>query len=232
MKKHLPAKKQARKFQAELELLRSRLRWVIVRVPFEVYTVWGTRGRLKVRGEINGFEFRTSLFPTREGEHFMLVNKRMQTGARAGPGAKVRVRMEPDLEERVVVVPAELKRILNKERPLRQWFEKLNYSTRKYLCSQVAEGRAEATRKRRAEQMAEFMMTAMEGERELPPILRVAFAENPGAEEGWAQMSASHRRAHLMGVFYYSGPESRARRVAKVVEEALRLREKSRARPR
>lgn len=223
-------KNGVRTFQAELELLRSRLSWVIARVPFEVQEVWGKRGRLRVRGEINGFEFRTSLFPTRQGEHFILINKHMQRGARATIGAKVRIRMEPDLEERVVAVPIELKRILNEERTLRQWFEKLNYSTRKELCSRVSEGKARETRERRAEQMAEFMMTAMEGERELPPILRVAFAENPGAEEGWMQMSPSHRRGHLMGVFYYSGPETRARRVAKIVDEALRLREKLRAR--
>ena len=34
-----------------------------------------------MRGTINGFEFRTSLFSIREGRHFILVSKRMQEDA-------------------------------------------------------------------------------------------------------------------------------------------------------
>ena len=69
-----PMPKTPRKsFQAELERGYSRLNWVIVRIPFDVVRVWGARGLLKVRGEINGFEFRTSLFPTGQGRHVLLV---------------------------------------------------------------------------------------------------------------------------------------------------------------
>ena len=63
----------------------------------------------------------------------------------------------------------------------------------------------------------------MDAERELPPILRVAFARNPRAGEGWELMSVSRRRGHLLGIFYYREPEARARRVAKAVEEAITL---------
>ena len=66
--------------------MRSRLNWVIVHIPFDAAKCWGLRGQIKVKGEINGFAFRTSLFPTREGWHFLLVNKRMQKGARAFGG--------------------------------------------------------------------------------------------------------------------------------------------------
>src|SRR6185503_17758444 len=86
----------SRSFSATLERLRSGLGWVIVRVPFDVAAVWGARARVKVKGEINGFPFRTSLFPTRDGVHFLLVNKRMQKGAHTGIGATARVRLEPD----------------------------------------------------------------------------------------------------------------------------------------
>ncbi len=54
----------AKRFEARLERLRSRLNWVVIRVPFDAAGVWGLRGQIKVKGEINGFAFRTSLFPT------------------------------------------------------------------------------------------------------------------------------------------------------------------------
>ena len=82
----------ARRFEARLERLRSGLNWIIVRMPFDAGKVWGMRGQIKVKGEINGFAFRTSLFPTREGWHFLLVNKRMQKEARAVEGSVARFR--------------------------------------------------------------------------------------------------------------------------------------------
>src|SRR5882672_1967368 len=95
----------AKSFRAALERMPSNLGWVIVRIPLDVPKVWGTRGMLKVKGEINGFAFRTSLFPTGKGYHYLLVNKRMQAGAGAHPGSVAHFRLEPDTEKRVAIVP-------------------------------------------------------------------------------------------------------------------------------
>ncbi len=89
-------------FQATLERLSSRLNWVVIRIPLDVPKIWGTRGRLRVKGEINGFAFRTSLFPTSKGDHMMLVNKPMQSAGKAVPGNVAQFRLEPDTEARVV----------------------------------------------------------------------------------------------------------------------------------
>jgi uncharacterized protein YdeI (YjbR/CyaY-like superfamily) len=224
-----PTKKAApvaRSFTAPLERLRSGLGWIIVRVPADVAKVWGSPGRLKVKGEINGFPFRTSLFPTREGTHFILINKRMQKGGQAYEGMMARVRLEPDTEERTVTVPAELKRVLSEERALLRWFEKLNYSTQKWIADWVTDVKNTDARVRRSEQVAEQLLSTMEAERELPPMIQLAFTRNPRAREGWEQMSPIRRRGQLLAIFYYRTPESRAKRLAKVVEEAAALAEK------
>src|SRR6266849_9093500 len=119
-------KSVAKSFKAVLERMPSNLGWVIVRIPLDVSKVWGTRGMLKVKGEINGFAFRTSLFPTGKGYHYLLVNKRMQAGAAARPGSVAQFRLEPDTEKRVATVPAELQRVLNEDRSLRRWFDQLD----------------------------------------------------------------------------------------------------------
>ena len=218
--------KLSRSFSAPLEHLRSGLGWVIVRVPFDVAGVWGKGRRPRVKGEINGFPFRTSLFPTREGTHFVLVNKRMQKGAQASFGTTVRVRLEPDTGERVVEIPVELKRVLSQERTLLRWFEKLNYSMQKWIANLVSDATSTEARQRRSEKVAEQLLSTMEAERELPPIMRLAFARNPQAREGWDKMSPLRRRGELLAIFHYRTPESRARRLARVVEEAAALAEK------
>jgi len=181
----------------------------------------GEAGQLRVKGEINDFDFRTSLFPTGKGEHYLLVNKRMQAGANAGPGETAYFRLEPDTEERKAIVPAELKRYLVEDRRLRRWFDELNYSTRRYIGDWILQVKSADARRHRAEQIAERLLAVMEAERELPPILQAAFARDPRACAGWRRMSPSRRRGHLLGIFYYRTPEARDRRVAKTIEEAV-----------
>ena len=215
------------KFSATLERIQSRLGWTIIRIPFDVGKVWGTRGQLRVKGEINGFAFRTSLFPARGGGHILLVNKQMQKGGDARQGMAARFQLEPDLEERVATVPPELKRFLKEDALLRKWYDALNFSTRSEIGKWILQVKSPEARQRRGEQMAERLLLTMEAEQELPPVLQVAFGREPRALEGWKQMSPSHRRRHLLGIFYYRAPESRARRIEKTLEEAVAFAERT-----
>ena len=213
----------ARRFEARLERMPSRLNWVIIHMPFDAAKVWGLRGQIKVKGEINGFEFRTSLFPTKEGRHILLANKRMQKGARAAEGSVARFQIELDREERTAEIPDELERILREDRVFRRWYDGLNHSTRSDIAKWITEVKSDAARMRRAEQIAERLLAVMEAERELPPVLQVAFARHPRAREGWDAMSAARRRGHLFGIFYYRTPDAQGRRIDKMLDDATVL---------
>jgi uncharacterized protein YdeI (YjbR/CyaY-like superfamily) len=215
-------------FKAVLERGAGRLNWVIARIPFDVSKVWGSRAILRVKGSINGFAFRTSLFPTGDGHHVMLVNKKMQAGGTTGVGAAARFVLEPDSSPRTITMPVELERALSEVRALRRWYDQLNASTRKYTASWVAEVKSPEARERRAVQLAERLLATMEAERELPPVLRAAFARDPRAYEGWKQMSLAQRRGHLLGIFYYRDPKAQARRAARAVKDAYQRSEKLR----
>jgi uncharacterized protein YdeI (YjbR/CyaY-like superfamily) len=213
-------KSVAKSFKATLERMQSNLGWVIIRIPFDVSKIWGVRGQFRVKGQINGFAFRTSLFPTGRGYHYLLVNKRMQAGADARAGSTADFRLEPDLKVRKTTVPLELQRAFSQYRPLQRWFDDLSYSIRKWIADWIAQPKSAEARVRRAEQIAEQLLTTMEAERELPPILKAAFVRDPRAWEGWQRMSPTHRRHQLLSIFHYRNPESRERRIAKMLEEA------------
>ena len=210
----------AKSFRATLERIPSRLNWVIIRIPFDVSKVWGTRGKVRVKGEINGFAFRAAVFPTSKGYHCMLIKRSMQIGANASVGQIVQFRVEPDTAKPVAKIPPEFHRILKEDRSLRRWFDALSFSMRKWVCDWIAMVKNPASRIRRAEQVAEQMLSTMEAELDLPPILKRAFATDPRAWEGWQSMTPRQRRQQLLGIFYYRNPESRDRRIAKMLEEA------------
>ena len=210
----------ARLFRATLERMPSRLNWTIIRMPFDASRVFGGRGQINVKGEINGFPFRTCLFPTKAGEHILLVNKQMQKAARVRAGAAADFRLEADTRKRIATTPDSLEQILAEDRALHHWYDELNQSTRNDIAKWISQAKSEGARARRAEQIAERLLSVMDAEREEPPVLQVAFARNPRARAGWERMSAARRRQHLFGIFYYRTPEGRARRIEKMMEEA------------
>ena len=210
----------AKRFRALLEPANNNLGWVIARVPFDIDKAWKKLIRLRVTVEICGEVFRTSLFADSVyGGYFILVNKKMQQAAGAKAGAMIDLTVAPDLEERKAELPPEFEKILKREKALAKWFTQLSDSTRFEIGKWLDSVKGPEARQRRAEQTAERLLLTMEGEKILPPILDVAFLANPAARKGWDAMTPTQRRGHLLGVFHYQSPESREKRVGKLIED-------------
>jgi len=213
---------QAKTFEAVLERTPDRLRWVIARLPFDSAKAWGKRGQIRIKGEINGFAFSSTLFPAGDGTHFLIVNKKLLAGGKTAPGLKAKFRLQPDTAPRPAPPPAkELLHEMGQSKRLLKFFESLSPSRRNEIARWIAQCKTSEARTRRARQIAERLLETMEAERELPPILQLALRQNPRAKEKWEQMSQSHRRAHLFSIFYYREPEARAKQVTKAIEKML-----------
>lgn len=206
-------------FKAKLERSVGRMNHTIIYVPLDVEKIWGVRRQLKVCGDINGVPFSSSLLPDGKGQHFLVINRKMQTAAQVSAGSSAVFRMVPDRTPRTVNVPAELIRALGESKQLARYYASLNSSTRRQIASWVNQGKQTATRARRADQMAERLMHVMLAEKgDLPPALELALRANGKARAGWKRMPPSERRRHLLAIFYYQSPESRSRRITKAVE--------------
>jgi len=222
----------AKSFSAVLEPLQTGLGWVVARVPFDIAQAWPARIGTRVRGEIEGVAFQTSLMAyAGGGGHFLLVNRKMQAAAKVRVGSRVKIMLQPDMEDRPAVVPAELAQAFKGEERLRSWFDGLSVSMRRDVGKWVLEPKSEASRQKRAEQVAEWLLLAMEGEMDPadpPPILKAAFQRQPLARAGWEAMTPAQRRRHLLGIFHYQSAEARERRTAQAVEDAVRIAAKAR----
>ena len=221
---------KVKKFHARLELLKDYLNWTVVRVPFDTKQTWPEMKRRRVKGTLNGVDFRTSLLTIAQGDgDCIVVYKKMQREAGVKPGDEVTVTLEPDFEQRQVILPDEFGRILKAEPELRRWFQgKLSQSDRSWIGYFIDQAKSAETRERRAEEMAERLMLTMEGELETPPILKLAFQRQPLAEQGWRAMTEVQRRRHLLGIFNCRTPETREKRVRAMMEQALAVAERVR----
>ena len=122
-----------------------------IKIPFDAQKVFGTRARVPVRGTINGFPFRSSIFPGGDGTHYMAVNKATREGAKAKGGDTISVVMERDDEPRVVTPPPDLASALKSNKIAREAWEKLSYTHQKEYANAIAEAKKPETRVRRVE---------------------------------------------------------------------------------
>jgi hypothetical protein len=209
-------------FTARLEAAGDQLQWVIARVPFDIAKAWPERNGSRMLGSINDFAFRRSLLREKGATgHFLVVNRQMQAKAGAGPGDRVRITLEPDMEVRGGEMPVELARALKGARGLRKYFDAMSPSLQKVFSSRVGEPKSAGSRLNRAEKVAETLLQAMEGEEYPPPILRAAFQRQPLAEAGWNAMTRIKRRNHLLGIFYCQTADARERRAQLAMDDAL-----------
>ncbi|HEX8069033.1 MAG TPA: YdeI/OmpD-associated family protein [Pyrinomonadaceae bacterium] len=122
-----------------------------IKIPFDVLKVFGTRARVPVRGTINGFPYRGSIFPMGGGCHYMVVNKELRAGAQVKGGDRVSVVMQRDDEPRIITPPPDLARALKANKPAQAAWDKLSYTHRKEHVKAIEDAKKPETRQRRIE---------------------------------------------------------------------------------
>lgn len=129
-----------------------------ITVPFDVVKVFGSRARVPVRGTINGFPYRSSIFPM-DGRHLLIVNKAMREGAQVKGGEVVSVVMERDDEPRVITPPRDFARAIKASKEAQAFWKTLSYTHQKEHVRAIEEAKRPETRARRIEKAIE-MLTA------------------------------------------------------------------------
>jgi hypothetical protein len=145
-------------FKARLKAHGPGGAWTFLYIPFSVEKTFGSRASVSVAGTMNGFAFRNSLLPLGDGTHRMAVSKELQAGAKAAAGKMVAVSMDIDRAERVVEVPAELKKALTGNKAAAKAFQTLSYSHRKEIADWVSSAKKAETRNSRATKSIPFVL--------------------------------------------------------------------------
>ena len=124
--------------------------------PFDVVEVFGRKGRVPVKGTINGFPFRSSLMNMGDG-HMMAVNAAMRAGGKCQAGDTVKVVLELDEEERKIEVPAYLKKMINRDAKAKEHWAKLSFTHQKEYVREIEGAKKEETRQRRIAAMMDAL---------------------------------------------------------------------------
>jgi hypothetical protein len=129
--------------------------------PFDVVAFFERRGRVPVKGTINGFSFRSSLMNMGDG-HMMVVNAQLRAGAQCKAGDTVTVVMELDEEKRTVEVPPDLKKIIDRDPKARETWPKLSFTHQKEYVKSIEDAKKPETQEKR---IAAMLDTLRKGQR-------------------------------------------------------------------
>lgn len=124
--------------------------------PFDVVEVFQRKGRVPVKGTINGFPFRSSLMNMGDG-HMMVVNAQLRAGGNCKAGDTVSVVMELDEEERKVDVPAYLKKIIDSDAKAKDCWSKLSFTHQKEYVRAIEEAKRPETKEKRIAAMMDAL---------------------------------------------------------------------------
>ena len=128
----------------------------MLKPPFDVVDVFQRKGRVPVKGTINGFPFRSSLMNMGEG-HMMVVNAELRAGAKCKAGDTVSVVMELDEDKRTVEVPAHLKRMIDRDAKAKEFWSKLSFTHQKEYVREIEGAKRPDTRERRIAAMMDAL---------------------------------------------------------------------------
>ena len=101
----------AHEFDAVLQRLEGKIAWTVFYMPFSVLELYGTPGRFKVKGTVDGHLFNGTLLPSRNG-HYLVYNQAMRSGSKKKVSDAVHVVVEPDAAPRVITIPADVSEAL------------------------------------------------------------------------------------------------------------------------
>jgi len=147
-------------FKARIEAATVGDGGACVYFPYDIEKEFGSRGRVPVKATFDGIPYSGSLVKYSAPQHMLGILKAIREQLGKGPGDMVDVTIQKDESERKVEVPAELEKLLKKEK-LTEVFAGLSYTHQKEYCRWITQAKREETRTSRLAKTAEMLKSGV-----------------------------------------------------------------------
>jgi bacteriocin resistance YdeI/OmpD-like protein/uncharacterized protein DUF1905 len=119
-----------------------------IKIPAEAVAALGTSKRPPVRVTINGKSYRSTV-AVMGGKFMVGVSAENRKIVSVAAGDKVDVTLELDTEPRVVTVPPDFKKALDRHTDAKRFFDDLSYSKKQWFVLGIEGAKTAETRERR-----------------------------------------------------------------------------------
>lgn len=130
-----------------------------INFPFDTYELFGKKGQIKVTVLLDDkVEYRSSLANMGGGCHRLGLTQAIRKELEKSFGDSVDVKLWEDKEERTVIVPDDVQKLLNQNENAKEFYEKMSYTHRKEYILWIEESKKQETRERRKIKMIEMLL--------------------------------------------------------------------------
>lgn len=133
-----------------------------VEVPFDVEKEFGSK-KPRVRALIEGVPYRGLLTRMGSEHHLLIILKGIREQIGKTFGDEITITVEPDTEPRVLEIPDDLTKALQKEQEAKAFFDKLSYTHQKEYVNWINEAKKEETRQNRITKTIEMLKQGKRG---------------------------------------------------------------------
>lgn len=151
---------KTKKFKATIQEV--EMGGMFVTVPFDVEKVYGKK-RVKVMATIDGEPYQGSIVRMGSPDHILIIRKYIREKLGKGPGDEVAITLQEDLAPRIVEIPSDFKKLLNKEKAVKSFFEKLSYTYQREYVNWIIDAKKPETRTRRMQKAIDMMKEGKKG---------------------------------------------------------------------
>jgi len=146
------------RFTAPLERLKTDFTWYFVEFPHDVQQEFGTKGRVRMKGTINGIAVDRALMPQKSGVHIIILGGDIRRAAKlkkVGEPVTVEIWLDPEPDR--VEIPEELAETLDFIPEMKAAWDRLTPGMQRNMSYWVGSAKTTATRaKRIAELLRRF----------------------------------------------------------------------------
>lgn len=153
-----PKKQERISFEAVLESRSKIGGGHYVRVPAAVTAFFGTKGRVRVLGEMNGVEVDRALIPNGEGGHEIVVGTDVRKKTKSEAGMKVRLDIYRNPAPDEIEIPEELVEAITMEPEAMAKFARMTPGMKRNMAYWVNSGKLPETRAKRAVEILRRLM--------------------------------------------------------------------------
>jgi hypothetical protein len=142
------------RFTAPLEKMNAQMAFMYVEVPIDVEQEFGTKGRVRVLGSVNGVAVDRALMPQKSGVHIIILGGDIRRAAkikRVGDPVRVEFRKHPSPDE--LDLPEALAETLDFLPEMKAAWDKLTPGMQRGMCYWVGSAKTEATQAKRVAEL-------------------------------------------------------------------------------
>ena len=147
----------SKKFTYKTILIKGPQKGVYAEFPFDSAKEFGTRRPLRVKVEFDGNLYFMSLLPNGKGGHWLHVRKEIRVTIGKEEGDSINITIEKDNSPKIVEVPEYLQWLLDDDKTIARYFEKLPFSAKKFWVGYIEEPKNDDIKVQRINRLFEYL---------------------------------------------------------------------------